>query len=145
MIFELCFCFCLVWTEKLLAPDRVKFVSINIISYFLVITLFSVYLFSFNLFCWSLFLMTSYFFLINFNLSSSLISTSSDFFFLPELLLHIKCSRNLFRFVPNHYACYIFVKIGNDWKPLNIFAKSFILDIWLGSRYVSERSPKLSY
>ena len=27
----------------------------------------------------------------------------------------------------------LFVKIVNDFYPLTIFAKSFILDIWLGS------------
>ena len=26
-----------------------------------------------------------------------------------------------------------FAKIANGWKPLNIFTKSSILDVWLGS------------
>ena len=31
-----------------------------------------------------------------------------------------------------------FVKLVNGWKPLIIFAKRFILDIWLGSEYASD-------
>ena len=32
----------------------------------------------------------------------------------------------------------LFSKIVNGWKPLTIFAESFILDVRLGSEYVSE-------
>ena len=32
----------------------------------------------------------------------------------------------------------LFVKLVNGWKPLIIFAKRFILDIWLGSEYASD-------
>ena len=32
----------------------------------------------------------------------------------------------------------LFSKIVNGWKPLTIFAESFILDVRLGSKYVSE-------
>ena len=28
-----------------------------------------------------------------------------------------------------------FLKIINDWKPLTIFAKSIVLDVWLSSKY----------
>ena len=31
----------------------------------------------------------------------------------------------------------LFAKLVNDWKLLNIFGKSFILDVWLGSVYAS--------
>ena len=31
----------------------------------------------------------------------------------------------------------LYVKIGNEWKPLIIFAKSFILDVRLGFVYAS--------
>ena len=34
----------------------------------------------------------------------------------------------------------LFVKIVYGWKPLTIFAKSFILDVWIGSEYNSEQS-----
>ena len=30
-----------------------------------------------------------------------------------------------------------FKKTVNDWIPLTIFAKSFILDVWMSSKYVS--------
>ena len=32
----------------------------------------------------------------------------------------------------------LFKKIVNSWKPVAIFAESFILDFWLGSEYASE-------
>ena len=32
----------------------------------------------------------------------------------------------------------LFVKMLNDWKPLTIFVKSFILDVWLGCEYTCE-------
>ena len=31
----------------------------------------------------------------------------------------------------------LFAKIVKDWKPLAIFAKRFVLGVWLGSEYVS--------
>ena len=37
----------------------------------------------------------------------------------------------------------LFAKTINAWKPLFIFIKSFILDVWLGSEYVSVISSKL--
>ena len=32
----------------------------------------------------------------------------------------------------------LFTKVVNDLKPLSIFAKSVILDVWLGYEYASE-------
>lgn len=40
------------------------------------------------------------------------------------------------------YKMELFTGILNDRKPLKIFAKSFILDIWLGSDYATELSYK---
>ena len=37
----------------------------------------------------------------------------------------------------------LLAKIVNGWKPLTIFAKPFILDVWLGSEYASDRLSKL--
>ena len=37
----------------------------------------------------------------------------------------------------------LFAKTINAWKPLFISIKSFILDVWLGSEYVSVISSKL--
>ena len=34
----------------------------------------------------------------------------------------------------------LFFKIVNGFQPLAIFAKSFVLDVWLGSEYASEVS-----
>ena len=33
----------------------------------------------------------------------------------------------------------LFAKIVNGWKPLFIFTKGSILDLWLGSEYTSEQ------
>ena len=32
----------------------------------------------------------------------------------------------------------LFAKVVNDFQPLTIFAKSYILDVWLDSEYASE-------
>ena len=39
----------------------------------------------------------------------------------------------------------LFAKIVNTWKPLTIFAKNSILDIWQGSEYVSMDLSYYSY
>ena len=38
-----------------------------------------------------------------------------------------------------------FAKIVNGWKPLTIFAKSFIFDVWMVSEYDSEGNAKILY
>ena len=40
-----------------------------------------------------------------------------------------RCFQNLVKYLEMK----LFAKIVNNWKPLTIFAKSFILDVWLGS------------
>ena len=39
----------------------------------------------------------------------------------------------------------LFMKTVNDFQLLTNYAKSFVLDVWLGSQYTSEKSYKPPY
>ena len=114
-------------------PDPVEFVSVNII-YLFFITSFSVYSFSFNMFSWLLFLIGSFFLIFHQELhphprqafSSRVVTTNQ---------IQQKSIQSSAK--PLRFSFFFFLaKIVNDWKLINIFAKSSILDIWQCSEYV---------
>ena len=148
MIFDFYFCFPFLWIEKFQTLDEVKLGTISKVSYFFIIILFSVFFFFlFISFCFFVcfFFWSHHIFLINFNFSpKSYIHIQSMFFSFRvvtslKFLIYNISNAEVYSNSESYQTTTlgIIAKLVNDWKPLNIFEKSPILDIWQGSKYVS--------
>ena len=66
------------------------------------------------------------------------VSSKCIFITLNKLLVMRRWSLHAYSEASRTSKMELIAKIVNGWKPLTVFAKRFILDVWLGSEYASE-------